>query len=527
MVVDKELYKFSCISKMGKEYLDKWKKLKDICAPKLDRGPILQPVAYTYHDYTHHCYNIYKLISQVILFEPRLTAQEWFILDTAVLLHDISMTEPNFDRLTHSEQSAKWLLDCMKKQDLFRQNLSMDEAEAVALIIKAHSDRKERIGEKEEVSVYTLEDSAMPELMDCGGAQSVRVKFLSAILRIADECDVTRKRIGTADFDKLDERDPEQRYSKEQWLQLKCFKSIKRKGENIELCVDDNYVKENSSDRKRIEGRIWKVVHKIRGQLDYVRRQAVKEDKCLSMFPLRSVKIVSDSLDAEYVKKVNEGRYEDKKILGLRPHILDDDLAKEIAIKINEKGLTATGHYIVTDTFCERDWIDLRDIVVDGSLSTIMIDRIMDEIEKEYGKYEDFPIIIAMEDNGLILASQIAYRLGFPFSYIIPCNYSQKRSSEQEKYIDFRPYKNVILITDAVATFQTLALTCEKYRILDKVCRIYTVLYRKPRNEVFFHEYAEELMEKLTACCDSFEMEVYYRERCPDNKSDRCKALNK
>lgn len=527
MRIDEELYNLTCIKKMGGDYFQKWENIKNQYAPTLDRGSIYRPIAYTHHDYTHHCYNIYKIVGKVILHEPQLCEQEWFILNVAILLHDFSMTLSNFERLTHSKQSAEWILQQMNEDTVLRENLNSSEAEAIALIVEAHSDCKKKVDNKEEIEKYTLENEEIQELMDCDGAQNVQVKFLAAVLRIADECDVTRSRAGIDSFDMLDENNNEQKYSKEQWLQLKCFKRLERRGENLKLIVDDKYVKDHANEKNNVERRVKKVVLKIRKQLKYVRQQAVVTDKHLAMFPLRNVIIFSTELDSEYVKKINEGQLEEKEIPDLPVCILDDGLANKISTKIDEEDLLVMGHYIVTDDHCERDWIDLRDVVVDKKLANEIIDRISKDINDKYQNSTVLPIIVAMEENGLILASQIAYRLGYPFTYIIPCNFNLKRSSQQEKYVDFSSYDKFILITDAVATFRTMGITCREYGISDKVCEIYTVLYREPKDKRFFHEDAESLMRKMTVCCNKYSMEVHYRKKCPEEKNGKCKALNK
>lgn len=133
MEIDQELYELPCIKNMGKIYFKKWENIKTQYVERLDRGAIYKPIAYTLHDYTHHCYNIYKIIDKVILFNPKLSEQEWFILNTAILLHDFSMTRENFDRLIHSKQSADWVYEQMEKDTVLKNNLNTGEAEAVAL----------------------------------------------------------------------------------------------------------------------------------------------------------------------------------------------------------------------------------------------------------------------------------------------------------------------------------------------------------------------------------------------------------
>lgn len=531
MEIDEELCQLSCIKKMGNQNFRKWENIKNQYAPILDKGPIRRPIAYTYHDYTHHCFNIYKIVDKVILYNPQLREQEWFILNTAILLHDFSMTFPNFNRLVHSKQSADWLLGQMDKDTVLNSNLSQNEAEAIALIIQAHSDCKSMKNEKEEVEQYTLENEKIKDSMDCDGVHDVHVRFLAAILRIADECDVTHSRLGTANFEMLDESDEEQRRSRDHWLQLKCFKSISRERENLELTVDDTYVENNLNKRGDIERRIRKVVIKIRKQLKYVREKAILKPEYIAMFQLRKVVICSNILEDEYVKKINDENLQEE-FLEVSIQILDNTLADKITAKIDgngnvEKSLVVSGDYAVTEEHCERDWIDLRGVVVDKEIGNEIIQKIASEINTQYGDFSTPPIIVGMEDNGLILASQIASRLGYPLTYIIPKNINWEKSSLKERYVDFAPYDKIIIITDAVATFQTLGITCEEYGIMDKVCKIYTMLYRPPIDKRYFHKDTEKLMRKMTACCDKFPIEVRLRKECHAYKNGKCKALNK
>lgn len=526
MNVDNELYNLLCIKGMGENYLKKWRNIKEQYAHLLDQGSIYRPIAYTHHDYSHHCYNIYKIVGQVVLYKPQLSEQEWFILNVAILLHDFSMIQPNFDRLIHSKQSSDWLSKQMTEDTVLKTNLNSSEAEAIELIIQAHSDCKEIVDGKETITEYTLENEGIQDTMDCEGAHEVQVRFLAAVLRIADECDVTRSRLGEADFSKLDDNDKEQKNSKEQWLRLKCFKHLKRSKDNLILEVDDKYVEKHPDEKQDIERRIKTVVLKIRKQLRYVKEVAVLTNEHLAMFQLRKVVISSKELDNEYISRINNEQFiEDFPELSVR--ILDAGLANEISAKIDEDDLMIPGHYLVTKEHCERDWIDLRDIVADEELAGKIIEKITEEINTKYQNSETCPIIVGMEDNGIILASQIAYRLGYPFTYLVPCNFNLEKSSLKEKAVDFSKYDKIILVTDAVATFRTIGITCKKHGIFDKVCEIYTVLYREPKEKVFFHEDATELIKNMTACCDKYKMEVYDRKQCPDDKKGKCKAVNK
>lgn len=58
-----------CIKKMGKGYQDIFDEMVKAYAEKLSSRIILSNSAFTLHDFDHHCFNIYKIISYVLFNE--------------------------------------------------------------------------------------------------------------------------------------------------------------------------------------------------------------------------------------------------------------------------------------------------------------------------------------------------------------------------------------------------------------------------------------------------------------------------
>lgn len=535
MKVATELYSMDCIKAMGDEYFNKWKAMKDVYAEELDRGNIYKPIPFTNHNFSNHCFNIYKIISRHVFNHCNITniftQQEWFLLNTAVLLHDYSMVFPNFNRLEHSKESADYIKKQMDSDDntTLKSNLLIEEADAVRLIVLAHSDIKSIKNGKEVIRQKTLENPDLTDQLDCGGASLVHVKFLAGILRLADEFDVTRSRIGNNNSSKeLSEDDPIQKNSIEHWKKLKCFKRLERKGENLILIVDDEYIDADSADITNIKERIEDVVRKVRDQVDYVRKCVVQDnDEFLSIFPIQKIIIVSKELDDKFVSTINS---EDRKTVKTKiPSLVASPLAKDIEERISDtitkNRLIKPGHYIVNEELCARDWIDLRDIITDKDICVEILDCMEKDMNNKIGTSAPTGkrVIVGIEENGMILGAQLAYRLNLPFTYLIAKNFRENESSEREKEVNFDTYSDIILVTDAIATFQTIGRTCEQYNITSKVERIYAILFREPSDAQQYHDSITLLEDKVFACNRSFKIEVFSRAAC---KFKECIAEN-
>lgn len=106
----------SCIAKMKEEYKSAFKALVDEYSSKLSSRIVDDGAVYTLHDFAHHCFDIYKIISCVLFDETivyssvGLDSRELLILNCAVLFHDIGMTMVlNAKRENHSVKSAEYI----------------------------------------------------------------------------------------------------------------------------------------------------------------------------------------------------------------------------------------------------------------------------------------------------------------------------------------------------------------------------------------------------------------------------------
>lgn len=254
----------TCIQKMGNKYLGLWEKLVDRYAPRLNDSPIIKKVAYTSHDFSYHCKNIYSNMDNILLDGVDLTQEEYFVLNVAVLMHDISMTEGKFDRLIHSQQSAEYIDKEVEKQEDVWQEVPGQHLPIIKNIVLAHSDIKEKDSNgKERVKTYTLRE--LPEVETGEVGKKVHTRWLAGILRLADELDITQARCRNGDkrYLNLNDEDEEENFSRLRWEELQYFKKIEKKKADIELVLNETYLKGHiNDDRKNIIERIKRVWNK-------------------------------------------------------------------------------------------------------------------------------------------------------------------------------------------------------------------------------------------------------------------------
>lgn len=93
-----EYKKIECISKMEEDFQNAFEEIVNGYRDKLAKRVVFPGSAFTLHDFEHHCFNIYKIISDVLfdnklvyLSDYGLCQRELFILNLAVLFHDIGM----------------------------------------------------------------------------------------------------------------------------------------------------------------------------------------------------------------------------------------------------------------------------------------------------------------------------------------------------------------------------------------------------------------------------------------------------
>lgn len=202
-----EYKKIQCIRKMEEEYFNRFDNIVNEYAPKLSGRVIMDGSAFTLHDFEHHCFDIYKIISEVLFDEELvyktdygISQRELFILNLAVLFHDIGMfNELGATRANHSVKSADFVqreYDDSRSVFKKKSDLTVNEVKALKAIITAHSDVKDKTVEDEKNGMKS------PDLKDYNAKEGkIRAKFLAGVLRLADELDVSSDRLGTGEIE--------------------------------------------------------------------------------------------------------------------------------------------------------------------------------------------------------------------------------------------------------------------------------------------------------------------------------------
>ncbi len=166
-----------CIKKLkeiggfeNRNYFEKWENIKKAYREILNSDLNTEDAQYTPHDYDRHCVNIYRMLDIIIPDidinnlenNEKFNVEHLFILDVAVLLHDIYMFINPEKRKTHSVEAKHYICEQMYKfiesQSILKTNLSDDEANFVSEVVYGHSDVKSEDGK---VIISTIDE--LPE----------------------------------------------------------------------------------------------------------------------------------------------------------------------------------------------------------------------------------------------------------------------------------------------------------------------------------------------------------------------------
>ena len=100
--MNEEYKQIECISKMKKEYFDKFCTIVEGYREKISDNLVIGDSAFTLHDFDHHCFDIYKIISEVLFDEELvysekygLSERELYIMNLAndcLLLYRVHLT---------------------------------------------------------------------------------------------------------------------------------------------------------------------------------------------------------------------------------------------------------------------------------------------------------------------------------------------------------------------------------------------------------------------------------------------------
>lgn len=581
--------KHSWIKNMGDRYLNKWIALANKYAPNLDAIPIKKDTGYTRHDFSYHCKDIYHIIENVFLANVRIEEEEYFVLAVAVLLHDISMTQIHFDRLSHSQQSVDYIEREIHKGEDIWNGLDVQTIGAIEQIVRAHSDIKEYDSErKEKVKNYTLRET---EEKITGETCTLHVRWLAAVLRLADELDITVNRKGVADkrFEELSDEDKDERYSKQCWMQLNYFEAVRLNKATIEIVLYKKYLRTHLNDDKP------NIVSDIKHVRDKVFQQVKETNTCafdndedyMNKIKIRDVRIIDNevgiseselevNLGRENINEEKPGKPEDieneeegigfnqdddtgiteivkedkpnnRNIISSEeekgeetvgdgvgfPLSLDKDLCREITEFIYSNDLIDYGHYRLNRRFCAEKWIDVRAVLSDAKMSKKISEIISRDLRAYLNKnsinVEDV-LLVGVSMNGNILASRVAFRLGTAFTYVVPVKPGISGTDIEKKTI-IDGSKKVILFTGAVSSYDTITHVIKEYFEQSAILRVYTVFWRDIGMD---YQMPKELNgikkmieRKIIYLDDDFPCEILGNEKCVNRKYGNCIARNK
>lgn len=331
--------KIECISKMKKDYQDAFYDMVNEYAEQLSDRICAGGSAYTLHDFSAHCVNLYKIISNVIFDKDiaygagtGLTEWELYILNLSVLFHDIGMSRViEMERDNHSQCSAEYIQELYNNtQSALRKKASLEQNDVYALcdIIKAHSSVKSLPPEERGLNGVR---ETMP------GKEEIRAKLLAGILRIADELDITSSRVGAGEIEtelekvqkdlirmeKIDDNEEQINKKKklveslEYWKKLHYFSEVKRKKESgtIKIILDDRKLKllfEEGQVEDKIAGDICENIIKIRKELLYFRNNSLSKVQFEAITPIKSVEYITtiDGLNEKIEMKLEEKSFQ-------------------------------------------------------------------------------------------------------------------------------------------------------------------------------------------------------------------------
>ena len=557
--INMEYKNLACYTCMSDAHRTRFDVLTAHYGPMLNKGPSKKHIIYTLHDFDHHCFDIYRIISNFILGKDgleQLNTEELYLLNLSVLFHDISMCKGGYDgerktefnRNIHSLQSSQWLNHEYKNRDsvLYTSgDLSTNQVRIIRNICQAHSDLKD-LSTTEESG---LSNSQLP-LSEEGKSGSVRAKALAGILRLADELDVTSDRLGNSgEEDDLSPEDKDDLESKKHWDRLHLIRSLKQKNPStLYLVLDEEEVKKrmDSGDSMNVKSDLTEIKDKIQKEIGSLRTMVIEEHQESSrlvtlhmvelypddsplfrqLFPVeRSVlpqqytpmhdNVDKDGLDIE---SMGVGRNpSDRKI-----NLLSPELSMQITQYVRDQKLLVIGHYQLNGTFCARDWLNTLDLINRSNLASKMVQSISNHIANRYSDQQY--TIVGLDIAGTIEATKIAFCLDKPFTYVIPVYHRELVDGHEVNVPNINDDGKIILITDSIVTGSTISQVIQDNHWEGRVLAIYSIFYRAPKK--LSSDEIPPLDCDIYVLNKDFSAEVSYVKDCPYGV-ENCQATNK
>ena len=498
----------------------------------------------------------------------KLKEHEIYLLDLAVLLHDIGMTQcTGIDRENHSGISAEMIEKAYQNpKDPITESksqLGRNEIEALKRIVRAHSDMKNHPEGEENNG---LKDLKLTNTMPGKTAQKViRARFLADLLRMADELDITTRRLGKMEIEyELNEKIKEVKYrrqelseiedsekrkelqkeiehlertvkSNEHWKRLYLFNELTRNEAGIvQLCVNDETVehrKDQGIPYKDSAEEIYKVYLKIENEYQFFKTDVEKEVQLLSLIGMRGIELYTkcNGLDKE-LKRLME-MPKDRYINGLTkeddilyPTVLSEVMQEKLREFVEKRELFQVGHFKLHGNLCARDWIAAEEVIETSSVFKECEEQFILDLKTALNT-EEKNVIVGIDFAGMLIASKLAFIFRTPFTYVIPSNKTSS-SSLREQGVYIQGYDKIVLVTDVIVTFKTVCDIIKQYNIGDKLKRVYAVFFR----DIEGHKYLKankNLVKKTFVLNRTFNIELHENDKCPYRECNQCKATNR
>jgi orotate phosphoribosyltransferase len=483
-------------------YIEKWKTLRGIYRKKLDQGPVSSEIKFTTHNYSTHCVNIYKIISEVIVDFSKIESQRTiFLLDVAVLLHDIIMADDTNKRETHSKDGKAYILEQVNSHTNNSINNILDNSEAkiVADAILGHGN----ITLKDDQKINTLEELHKQCIKRPTDDNKLACQ-IAAALRLADELDTTTSRIVRPLEDyHFDDKNKNDILSKKHHKKLELIESIfinPSKNDQLLIGTNDFYFEKN--DFKDDDGELLlEVKDKITKELESINDYITsKLDYCFYR-SFHSVDI--DTNNTELMLYLKDPKKKSKKVL-----ISDQEISKYLEDYIKSKKLLRTGNYKINSKVCTHEWIDIVELLENEDVVKRIVSKFFEiskEIIEQYGT--ERVIIIGAGLEGLKIGALLAYSLGCLYTYYIP-GYMEK--SQHDISIECKN-KKIVIVTDAIATGETTEDIISECKIEQKnIIKILSVFGREVNKNRETWKY-EEITVYLNT---SFRLDIISQEDC-------------
>lgn len=513
----------------GTEFEINFLNLVNCVAPILEQGALLRSIGFTPHDFSHHVKDIYSLFDKMLpeeFFEKYSKGENLFVLLTGALFHDIGMTKEWSDdvRAKHSKIGKEMFQDYFTgrgEDSVVKQNIDAIYSDYIGDIIYAHSDVKESEGSRIETFRNIYDKYERQKYGTKGKHEEINVPFLAALLRLADELDITYERIQHIDYQKKNNIPS----SLEHFRLCELIKDIQlgKSNDSLVIVIDAGRCNLELLDQEASEidccqhDKILKLATEAAGILEkYEKIQ--KEFKMLNELVLRNTTYASEGIWG--IRRI-ELEQEEKLIRAVKEKRMLVDKDGNLTKEIIRNNLFKSGHYRLDETHSVRDWIDL-DGLFNCEGKTLIVDLLSNGPIEEVIKSKN--TIIGINHYGAILASLIGYKYGKPFDYVFD---SKKNVDIFEREISHIKREGILLIIDVVVFGDSLSKVLDGLRergIIDEdngvdVIVLFERIYKKSKKYKKSYNlskiYSNRFIHEVYIINDSFDIEL-----CKKNRED-------